>query len=61
MTGEITPSGQVLPFGGIREKVLSARREELRHVILPRDNESGLRDLPTDVRRDMDFIPVGEI
>jgi ATP-dependent Lon protease len=61
MTGEITLSGHVLPVGGIREKVLAARRAGLRHVIMPRDNESDLRELPADVRNDMDFILVGQI
>jgi len=61
MTGEITLSGLVLPVGGIREKVLAARRAGLRHVILPRQNESELRELPDDVRHDMEFIPVDRI
>ena len=61
MTGEITLSGHVLPVGGIREKVLAARRAGLRHVILPRDNKSDLHDLPADVQHDMDFILVGQI
>jgi ATP-dependent Lon protease len=56
MTGEITLSGLVLPVGGIREKVLAARRAGLRHVILPRENESELRELPVEVRHDMEFI-----
>jgi ATP-dependent Lon protease len=56
MTGEITLSGLVLPVGGIREKVLAARRAGLRHVILPRENENELRELPSEVRNDMEFI-----
>ncbi|MEX2307313.1 MAG: endopeptidase La [Pirellulales bacterium] len=61
MTGEITLSGLVLPVGGIREKVLAARRGGLRHVILPRENASELRELPAEVRRDMDFILAEQI
>jgi ATP-dependent Lon protease len=61
MTGEITLSGLVLPVGGIREKVLAARRAGLRHVILPRENENELRELPSAVREDMDFILVEQI
>jgi ATP-dependent Lon protease len=56
MTGEITLSGQVLPVGGIREKVLAARRAGLHHVIVPRENQSDLRELPTEVQQDMEFI-----
>ena len=55
MTGEITLSGLVLPVGGIKEKVLAARRAGIRHVILPRDNETDLRELPDNVRKEMQF------
>src|SRR5205814_2599036 len=48
MTGEITLSGLVLPGGGIKEKVLAARRNGIRHVVLPRDNEEDLRQLPEE-------------
>jgi ATP-dependent Lon protease len=53
MTGEITLTGLVLPVGGIKEKVLAARRAGITHVILPRDNEMDLRELPENVRREM--------
>lgn len=56
MTGEITLSGLVLPIGGVKEKVLAARRVGMRRVVLPRDNEQDLRDLPEEVRREMQFI-----
>jgi ATP-dependent Lon protease len=55
MTGEITLSGLVLPVGGIKEKVLAARRAGIRRVILPRDNEGDLRELPDSVRQEMGF------
>jgi ATP-dependent Lon protease len=55
MTGEITLSGLVLPVGGIKEKVLAARRAGMRQVILPRDNETDLRELPDNVRQEMEF------
>ncbi|MBI3928888.1 MAG: endopeptidase La [Armatimonadetes bacterium] len=55
MTGEITLTGLVLPVGGIKEKVLGARRRGLLQVILPRDNDKDLRELPKPVREEMTF------
>jgi ATP-dependent Lon protease len=55
MTGEITLSGLVLPIGGVKEKVLAARRAGIKHVILPADNETDLRELPEHVRNEMTF------
>ena len=56
MTGEVTLSGLVLPVGGIKEKVLAARRLGVRRVIIPKQNEKDLRDLPADARAEMEFI-----
>jgi len=56
MTGEVTLSGLVLPVGGIKEKMLAARRLGIRRVIIPKQNEKDLRDLPEDARADMEFI-----
>jgi ATP-dependent Lon protease len=56
MTGEITLSGLVFPIGGVKEKVLAARRAGIKRVLLPRDNEKDLRELPEQVRRDMEFV-----
>lgn len=58
MTGEITLAGLVLPVGGIKEKVLAARRAGLRRVILPKANAKDLRKLPDAVRAEMAFILV---
>lgn len=58
MTGEITLRGQVLPVGGIKEKVLAAHRAGLHRICLPRRNEPDLDELPDDVRRDIEFILV---
>lgn len=58
MTGEITLRGQVLPVGGIKEKVLAAHRFGLRTVILPRGNEADLEDLPEEVRQSIQFVLV---
>ena len=56
MTGEVTLSGLVLPVGGIKEKMLAARRLGIRRVIIPKQNEKDLRDLPADARNEMEFI-----
>jgi len=56
MTGEITLRGQVLPIGGLKEKVLAAHRAGLRTVILPKRNEKDLDDVPEDIRKEMKFI-----
>jgi ATP-dependent Lon protease len=64
MTGEITLTGQVLPIGGVKEKVLAAQRAGISTVILPRENEGDLEDLPEDVRESMRFVladAVGEV
>jgi ATP-dependent Lon protease len=55
MTGEITLSGLVLPVGGIKEKVLAARRAGIKQVVLPRENEGDLRELPDNVRQELTF------
>jgi ATP-dependent Lon protease len=61
MTGEITLSGLVLPVGGIKEKMLAAHRAGFKRVILPKDNEADLEELPEEVREAMAFIPVGSV
>lgn len=53
MTGEITLRGHVLPVGGIKEKVLAARRRKITHIILPADNEKDLTDIPKSALRDV--------
>jgi ATP-dependent Lon protease len=58
MTGELTLSGQVLPIGGLREKVLAAQRTGISKVIFPRENEPDLEELPEETRKALEFIPV---
>jgi ATP-dependent Lon protease len=56
MTGEITLTGLVLPIGGLKEKILAARRAGIRRAILPKENQKDLRELPDNVRAEMEFV-----
>ncbi|GIN38677.1 endopeptidase La [Heyndrickxia oleronia] len=61
MTGEITLRGRVLPIGGLKEKTLSAHRAGLTTIILPKDNEKDIDDIPESVRGDLKLIPVSNM
>ncbi len=56
MTGEITLTGLVLPVGGVKEKILAARRAGIRRIILPAENKKDLRELPDQVHSEMEFV-----
>jgi ATP-dependent Lon protease len=58
MTGEVTLSGKVLPIGGLKEKILGAARAGILEILLPKENEPELEDLPEEVRRNLSFHPV---
>lgn len=58
MTGEINLQGQVLPIGGLREKTISAHRSGIRTIIVPKENERDLSDIPSEVKDDMNIILV---
>ncbi|WP_404800788.1 endopeptidase La [Guptibacillus algicola] len=61
MTGEITLRGRVLPIGGLKEKSLSAHRAGLRTIIMPKENEKDLEDIPESIRNDLTFLPVSHL
>lgn len=56
MTGEITLRGQVLPIGGLKEKSISAHRSGIRKIIIPKDNEKDIDDIPESVQKDLDIV-----
>ncbi len=61
MTGEISLRGRVLPIGGLREKLLAARRSGIKKVIMPRDNEKDLKEVPDEVLRDLELVFVEHV
>lgn len=61
MTGEITLRGRVLPIGGLKEKSLGAHRAGLTTILLPKDNEKDLEEIPEVIRKDLKFIPVSHM
>lgn len=58
MTGEMTLRGKVLPIGGVKEKVIGAHKERIQKIYLPRYNERNLEEVPTEVKREIDFVLV---
>jgi ATP-dependent Lon protease len=61
MTGEITLRGRVLPIGGLKEKVLGAHRAGIRYIVIPRENDADLEDVPEEVRKQLTFYPVSTL
>jgi ATP-dependent Lon protease len=58
MTGEVTLTGKVLQIGGLKEKVLAAHRAKINNIIIPKDNENDIHDIPANIRRQVKFFPV---
>jgi ATP-dependent Lon protease len=61
MTGEITLRGRILPIGGLKEKLLAALRGGIKTVIIPQENEKDLAEIPDNVKRGMEIIPMGTV
>ncbi len=61
MTGEITLRGRVLPIGGLKEKLLAALRGGIKTVLIPQDNEKDLAEIPDNVKKGLEIIPVSTL
>ena len=61
MTGEVTLRGRVLPIGGLKEKLLAALRGGIKTVLIPKENEKDLEDIPDNVKEGLKIIPVGDV
>ena len=61
MTGEITLRGRVLPIGGLKEKLLAALRSGITKVIIPKENERDLEDIPSNVKKSLKIVPAENI
>lgn len=61
MTGEVTLRGKVLPVGGIREKVLAAHRAGIKKILLPKDNERDIEEIPEVVRKKLEFVLISTV
>ena len=61
MTGEITLRGRVLPIGGLKEKLLAALRTGLKTVVIPSENEKDLADIPDNVKKGLEIVPVANM
>jgi ATP-dependent Lon protease len=58
MTGEITLRGRVLPIGGLKEKIIAAHRGGIKQVLIPKENEKDLKDVPKSISKQLKIIPV---
>lgn len=61
MTGEITLRGNVLPIGGLKEKAMAAHRGGIRRIVIPKDNENDIEEIPPAVRNELEFIPATHV
>lgn len=61
MTGELTLAGRVLPIGGLKEKLMAAVRQEIKTVLIPKDNEKDIEDVPKEIKDKLEIIPVSDV
>jgi ATP-dependent Lon protease len=61
MTGELSLTGDVLPIGGLKEKTIAARRNMIKHIIIPKQNEKDLDEIPTYIKKGIKFHPVSRM
>jgi len=61
LTGELTLTGRILPVGGVKEKVLAAHRAGVKSVVFPAKNEADIKDIPEDIKKDLDIIKINEL
>ena len=61
MTGEITLRGRVLAIGGLKEKLLAAQRGGIKTVLIPKENEKDLADIPENVKSDLTILPISYV
>ncbi|MCK4667146.1 endopeptidase La, partial [Candidatus Dependentiae bacterium] len=61
MTGEITLRGKILPIGGLKEKLLAAYRENITTILIPKENERNLKEIPKNLRKAFTIIPVDKV
>ena len=61
MTGEITLRGRILPIGGLKEKILAAHRGDIKKVLIPKENEKDLKDIPAVISKQLEIHPVEEM
>ena len=61
MTGEITLRGKVLPIGGLKEKMLAAKRGGIKTVLIPKENVKDLKDIPENIKDNLEVVPVSNI
>ena len=61
MTGELSLTGQVLPIGGLKEKTVAAKRNKIKHILIPKQNVRDLDDIPEHVKKGLTFHPVSRM
>ena len=61
MTGEVTLRGRVLPIGGLKEKIMAAHRGEMKTIIIPKENEKDLKDIPERILKNLEIVPVSHV